>query len=92
MLFASLLILSLDLLSTNALDSNGRKRLRSSAFGIAGQNASYDYVGKSLAHLPAASNGQTSYRSWGLKLLEEGRLALPLPRDLPRTHQSQWQS
>jgi hypothetical protein len=46
MLFASLLILSLGLLSTDALDSDGRKRLRSSAFGIVGQNASYDYVGR----------------------------------------------
>lgn len=46
MLSASLLILSLGLLSTDALDSNGRKRLRSSAFGIVGQNNSYDYVGR----------------------------------------------
>jgi hypothetical protein len=53
MLFAGLLILSLGLLSADALDSNGRKRLRSSAFGIAGQNASYDYVGMYLARLPA---------------------------------------
>lgn len=53
MLFASLLILSLGLLSTDALDSNGRKRLRPSAFGIAGQNASYDYVSRySLAFPP----------------------------------------
>jgi hypothetical protein len=56
MLFAGLLILCLSLLSTDAHDNNGRSRLRSSAFGIVGQNASYDYVGKeSLASQACAS-------------------------------------
>jgi hypothetical protein len=56
MLFAGLLILCLGLFSTDAHDNNGRNRLRSSAFGIVGQNASYDYVGQySRASPPCAT-------------------------------------
>lgn len=47
MIVTRLLILSLGLWSIDALDANDRKRIRPSSFGIAGRNASYDYVGKS---------------------------------------------